>query len=300
VRPVAKLVVVAVAMLSAVGPVSAVPLSGAARQPGTPFTVLQMNLCLSGTADCYPRTAYPAIVDEAAEQVLRQAVQAVTLNEVCSGDAAEIARRTGYQMRFAAVLFEGARLRCVAPGGRGVFGLAILTKDAVRTSHGQAFAIHADAEERRWICATTVDAVTVCAAHLGTRRSAEERRANDAECVELRGALARYDAAGTTVFGGDVNRHKPCAPATMWAEEDTAAVQLPGIQHVYGSTSLEGPSPRVAVARHTDHDFFLTSGRLRRNHAPSTPSSDQIHRWSITTMLSDAGSRLRLLALHVR
>jgi endonuclease/exonuclease/phosphatase family metal-dependent hydrolase len=266
VRRLARFVVLALALLSSVSPVSAVPLFHEARQPGTPFTVLQMNLCLSGTADCYPRATYPAIVDEAAEQVLRQEVQAVTINEVCSGDAADIARRTGYQMRFAAVLFEGAQLPCVAPARRGVFGLAVLTKDAVRTSHDQAFAIHADAEERRWICATTVNAITVCTAHLGTRGSAEARRANDAECVELRGVLAGYDDAGTTVFGGDVNRHKPCAPATMWAEEDTAAGQLPGIQHVYGSTSLDGPSPRVAVATHTDHDFFLTAGRLRRDY----------------------------------
>jgi endonuclease/exonuclease/phosphatase family metal-dependent hydrolase len=262
VRSPVTFVLVALAMLSAVSPFSAAALHNDVRRPGTSFTVLQMNLCSSGTADCYGRTTYPAIVDEAARQVLAQAVQAATLNEVCSRDAAEIARRTGYHVRFTAVLFDGAQLRCRAPGHRGVFGLAVLTKDAVETSHDHAFATHAGQESRRWICATTVEAITVCTAHLGTRGSAEERRANDAECGQLRGVLAGYADGGTTVFGGDVNRHEPCAPLGMWVEEDTAAAQLPGIQHIYGSTSLELPAPRVAAATHTDHDFFLTAGTL--------------------------------------
>jgi hypothetical protein len=62
-----------------------------------------------------------------------------------------------------------------------------------------------------------------------------------------------------TAFGGDVNRHKPCAPLTMWAQEDTAAAQQPGIQHIYGSTSLRQRLTHVAAATYTDHDFFMTS-----------------------------------------
>ena len=58
-----------------------------------------------------------------------------------------------------------------------------------------------------------------------------------------------YQDAGTTVFGGDVNRQEPCAPATMWARQDTAATQAAGVQHIYGSLSLEPPEPEVRWRR---------------------------------------------------
>jgi hypothetical protein len=120
VRRLASLLVLTVATLVAVTPVKAVSSAPSTPQPGTPYTVLQMNLCLSGTADCYSRTAYPAVVQEAAEQVMAHNPQAVTLNEACRGDAADIARRAGYRMRFTAVLVRGEPLPCVAPGRRGV------------------------------------------------------------------------------------------------------------------------------------------------------------------------------------
>lgn len=265
-RKLALVLALTVATL-AVGPVPAVAMFPPARHSGTSYTVLQMNLCLSGQAGCYPRTDYPSIVDEAAEQVVKHDPEAVTLNEACSGDAADIARRTGYRMRFTAVLFRGASLPCVEPGGRGVFGLAVLTKESITTSQDQAFAIHTGLEERRWLCVTTASGISACTAHLSTRESVEASRANDAECAELQGVLARYDELGTTVFGGDVNRQTPCAPATMWAKGDTAATQIPGIQHIYGSTSLDEPSARVTAATHTDHDFFLVASRLAPSYA---------------------------------
>lgn len=256
-RRLARLLVLTVATLVVVTPGQAVSSAPATTEPGTPYTVLQMNLCLSGTADCYARTAYPAIVQEAVEQVVAQDPQAVTLNEACRGDAADMARRVGYRMRFTAVLVHGEPLPCVAPARRGVFGLAVLTRERIRTSNDQPFAGQTGPEERRWLCVTTSRAISVCTAHLGTRDSAEATRANDAECAELRRVLARYDEAGTTVFGGDVNRQKPCAPDGMWTADDTVAAQLPGIQHIYGSLSLHGPAAGVSAATYTDHDFLL-------------------------------------------
>jgi hypothetical protein len=260
VRKLTLFLATAVGILAVLAPFSSAH-SLLARQHGTGYPVLQMNLCLSGTADCFSRTAYPAVVDEAAQQVIDQDAEAVTLNEACSGDVAKLARRTGYHMRFAAVRVDGASLRCVDPRGRGVFGLAVLTRDAISTWHGQAFATQVGPEERRWICVTSARRVTVCTAHLGTRGSAEERRVNDGECAELQGVLARYGGMATTVFGGDVNRQRPCAPPGMWATEDDAAHQLPGIQHIYGSDALGRPAGGVRPASYTDHDFFRTGPR---------------------------------------
>jgi endonuclease/exonuclease/phosphatase family metal-dependent hydrolase len=259
-RP-ALLAAIAAAAIAVAGLVSAGSAS-VAPAPGPPSMVLQMNLCLSGKAGCFARTAYPSVVNEASAAVQRRDPAAVTLNETCSGDAAEIARRTGYQLRFAAVLTHGAPLPCIDPGGRGDFGIAVLTKDDIAASHDEAFAVHADEEQRRWLCATTGGDVTVCTAHLSTRGSAAQRAANDAECRELRDVLARYQDAGTTVFGGDVNRQESCAPATMWSRQDATASQAAGIQHIYGSLSLEPPVPEVAAATYTDHDFLYADGSL--------------------------------------
>jgi hypothetical protein len=255
------LVVLAVSGVVAAPAVSAPSRSVAAPPPAAPYTVLQMNLCLSGTADCYSRTAHAAVVHEAVQQIVARRPAAVTINEACSADAADLARRAGYRMRFSAVRVDGAPLPCVHPGHRGVFGLAVLTKDAVETSRDRAFAAHTGGEARRWICVTTTRA-TVCTAHLETRGSVAERRANDSECAELRGVLARYDDAGTTVFGGDTNRLRACAPTGMWTRSDRSGSQHPGIQHVYGSRSLREARARVAPATYTDHGFLSVAGRL--------------------------------------
>jgi hypothetical protein len=238
------------------------PMSSPSAASGAAYTVLQMNLCLSGEADCYGRTAYPSVVEEAMANVMEQAPSAVTLNEACSADAAEIARRTGYRLRFSAVSYRGAPIPCVDPGGRGVFGLAVLAKDAISSSHGRAFAIQASGEQRRWLCATTVRNLTVCTAHLSTRDSTGQRVANDAECKELHDLLTRRRRAGVTVFGGDVNRQRTCAPATMWTSRDSAATQAAGIQHIYSSMPLDGSSLGVAAATYTDHDFLFAAGNL--------------------------------------
>jgi endonuclease/exonuclease/phosphatase family metal-dependent hydrolase len=248
----------ALTLAAAVVPATARPMVSG-HQGGTAYSVLQMNLCLSGQADCYSRAAYPSVLDEATAHIVEDDPAAVTLDEVCSGDARTIAARTGYQLRFAAVLVDGAPLRCVDPGDRGRFGIAVLTHEHVTAADDHPFTTQTGAEERRWICATTSGAVTVCTAHLSTRGSTADRRTNDGQCAELGTVLARYAGAGTTVFGGDLNRHTSCAPRSMWATSDGSAVQLPGIQHVYGSTSVDAPQVRVQPAAHTDHDFLLAT-----------------------------------------
>src|SRR5215213_5684536 len=97
----------------------------AARVPqggGSPYTLMQMNLCLSGLAGCYGKAAYPAVVEEALRLIRARRPDAVTFNEACQGDVARIARRTGYHLRFSRVVYGGELLRCVTPGGRGLFG----------------------------------------------------------------------------------------------------------------------------------------------------------------------------------
>src|ERR687896_1168789 len=223
---------------------------------GSAYTLLQMNLCLSGLAGCYGKTAYPAVVEEAVARIREAGPDAVTLNETCRRDVARIARRTGYHLRFTRVIYGGERLRCVRPRGRGLFGDAVLTEAAVVSSDSQDFQAQAGIERRRWLCVTTRVDVDVCTAHLNTRTPIEVA-GNDAQCVELAALLARRAAARTVIFGGDVNRRRSCAPDGVWTRTDRSAEQAPGLQHVYGSEALRSPSAEIVPAKHTDHDVLL-------------------------------------------
>lgn len=238
------------------GEPAAVPSAGSST-----YTLMQMNLCLSGLAGCYGKAAYPAVVEEAVARIRETRPDAVTFNEACRGDIARIARRTGYHPRFSRVIYRGERLRCVRPGGRGLFGNAVLTEAAIESTDSQDFEAQAGIERRRWLCVTTRVDVDVCTAHLNTR-STIEVAGNDAQCVELAALLARRAAARTVTFGGDVNRRHSCAPAGLWTRTDRSAEQAPGLQHVYGSGALRSPSAEVVPATHTDHDVLLVRAHL--------------------------------------
>jgi endonuclease/exonuclease/phosphatase family metal-dependent hydrolase len=233
------------------------------RKAGSTFELMQMNLCLSGLAGCYAKADYPAGVEEAVARIREVRPDAVTLNEACRRDVERIARRTGYHLRFSRVIYGGERLRCVRPGGRGLFGDAVLTDAAIKRADQRDFEAQAGPERRRWLCATTRSDVDVCAAHLNTR-STIEVAGNDAQCAELAALLARRDAARTVIFGGDVNRRASCAPDGFWARTDRSAEQAAGLQHVYGSRALRSPSAKVLPATHTDHDMLLVRAHLRR------------------------------------
>jgi endonuclease/exonuclease/phosphatase family metal-dependent hydrolase len=222
---------------------------------------MQMNLCLSGLADCYSRASYPAVVEEAVARIRQARPNAVTFNEACRRDVARIARRTGYELRFSRVVYGGERLRCVRPGGRGLFGNAVLTEAGIESADRHDFKGQAGPERRRWLCVTTRVEVDVCTAHLNTR-STIEVAGNDAQCVELAALLARRASARTVAFGGDVNRRRSCAPDGVWTRTDRSADKAPGLQHVYGGGALRSPSAEVLPATHTDHDVLLVRARL--------------------------------------
>jgi endonuclease/exonuclease/phosphatase family metal-dependent hydrolase len=237
------------------GPAAARP------QSTSTYTLMQMNLCLSGMAGCYAKVAYPAGVEEAVARIREARPDAVTVNEACRSDAARIARRTGYHVHFSRVIYGGELLFCVRPGGRGLFGDAVLTRAAIESTDNHDFEGQSGPERRRWLCVATRVDVDVCTAHLNTR-SPIEVAGNDAQCAELAALLARRAAARTVVFGGDVNRRASCAPEGLWTRTDSSAAQAAGIQHVYGSGALRSPSAEVVPAEHTDHDVLVVRAHL--------------------------------------
>jgi endonuclease/exonuclease/phosphatase family metal-dependent hydrolase len=233
----------------------------AARRPARTYTLMQMNLCLSGVASCYGKVDYPAGVQEAVGRIRQTHPDAVTFNEACRRDVALIARRTGYHLRLSKVIYYGKPLPCVRPGGRGLFGDAVLTRAAVQSTESQAFEAQAGREQRRWLCVSTRIGVDVCTAHLASPE-AEEVAANEPQCGELGALLARRAAARTVIFGGDVNRRPSCAPPGFWTRTDRSGHQDPGSQQVYGTGAFRSPSALVEPATHTDHDVLLVRADL--------------------------------------
>jgi endonuclease/exonuclease/phosphatase family metal-dependent hydrolase len=229
---------------------------GQSHAANSTYELMQMNLCLSGLAGCYDH----AVVGEAVARIRGEHPDAVTFSEACSGDVAEIARLTGYRRRFSKVVYGGKLFRCVKPGGRGVFGDALLTRAPIESSENQAFKAQQGIERRRWLCVSTRAGVEVCTAHLNTREP-EEVLGNIAQCAELRAILARRAAGRTLIFGGDVNRVESCAPAGFWVRTDRSAHQDPELQQVYGRGALHSPSAEVIPTVHTDHSVLVVTAQ---------------------------------------
>jgi endonuclease/exonuclease/phosphatase family metal-dependent hydrolase len=261
-RPIG-LVAVGCALVLALTGCSRSPATAAAAQRphGSSYTLMQMNLCLSGLAGCYAKVEYPAVLQEAIARIREAHRDAVTFNEACRADVALIARRTGYHFRFSAVIYHGRDLPCIKPGGRGLFGDAVLTKSSIQNSDSHAFAAQAGPEQRQWLCAGTRMGVEVCTAHLASPER-DEAAANAPQCAQLAAMLARRSAAHTVIFGGDVNRLSSCAPPSFWTRTDRSGRQDPGSQQIYGTAALRMPSARVLPAVHTDHDVLLVSARI--------------------------------------
>lgn len=242
----------------------AAPAGNASQNTPDSYSLLQLNLCLSGLAGCYPGTEYPLVVEEAIAKLDAAAPDAVTVNEACSGDIARIAAETGYDYRFSTVMYRGAPLPCTRPEGRGVFGNAVLVNETITASEDGAFGTQLGSEERRWLCVETAGEVRACTAHLSVAGSAAQAATNEAQCKELAAILVDGGQARATIFAGDVNRKESCAPAGFWTATDAGAVQAPGIQHAYGARGwLPNPETTIVPMTYTDHDGLLVESMLR-------------------------------------
>lgn len=241
--------------------------SANASTAATPFSVLQMNLCLSGIAGCYPGTDYPAVVNEAIGNIETHRPDVATLVETCSGDAQDIADATGYHLAFGTVIYKGAPLPCVKPTGRGVYGITLLTKRPLVAIDDAPYTAQNGNEQRRRVCGTTDQGLTACVTHLAVRDkdpAGPDSLANDGQCEQFQALLAHYaQLGGAVVAAGDVNRQGSCAPTAFWTRKDSAAPKDPGIQHAYGNQArLHRPVASVPPMTYSDHDALLVKALL--------------------------------------
>ena len=90
--------------------------------------------------------------------------------------------RTGFHLRFSSVIYYGKPLPCIHPGGRGLFGDAVLTKAPIQSSDSQPFKTQVGPEQRQWLCVSTRVAVDVCTADLASHETVEVA-ANAPQCA---------------------------------------------------------------------------------------------------------------------
>ena len=248
---------------AAVGLALLLALSGcgeSSRTTTSTYTLMQMNLCLSGLAGCYGKVAYPAVLDEAVTRIRAGHPDAVTFNEACRRDVMRIARRTGYHARFSRVIYRGEPLRCVRPGARGLFGIAVLTRASAERAESHDFDAQAGLERRRWLCVTAD--VDVCTAHLN-RRTSDEIVGNDAQCAELAGLLARRATGAPRSSEATSIAATPVHPTASGPAPTRPPARPPGSSTCTGAATSDRP-PRIEPAEHTDHDILFVGAQLTR------------------------------------
>jgi endonuclease/exonuclease/phosphatase (EEP) superfamily protein YafD len=232
------------------------------------YTLVQLNLCLSGRAQCYPKVGYPSGVRDAVAVIRKTGADAVTLSEVCRSDVEQIATDLGYEVRFAAVASYVLPDDCVDPGGRGVFGMAVLTRAPVLSSTGGPYrAQDKGIEQRRWLCVTT-DETQVCTTHLEVRGRPRLDAVNDAQCREFAQVLRRLGGGRSLIAAGDLNRGGACAAPAMWIGTDRAAEQAPGKQQAYASEAFGAPQTSIVPMAYSDHDALVVTARLEPAGSP--------------------------------
>lgn len=262
-------------VVSSLATVAAISIGTAAMASSAPQTaphtvrLLQMNLCLSGIAGCFPGTQYPSVVDEAIGQIEANRPDIATVVETCSGDAQRIADETGYHLAFGTVIYKGAELPCVNPGGRGVYGITLLTRQPIVAVNDKPYTAQNGNEQRRRVCATTSDGLTGCVTHLAVPDkdpAGPNSAANNGQCAELRSLLDQYARRGLPVLaGGDMNRQGSCAPPTFWTQRDSASSKDPGIQHAYGTRAwLHEATATVLPMQFSDHNALLVTATMSR------------------------------------
>ena len=85
-------------------------------------------------------------------------------------------------------------------------------------------------------------------------------------------------ASRFTLFGGDLNRRKACAPLGYWSHTDGASDRFPGLHHIYGSPAFEDPVVQVLPWRFSDHDLLLVSAQVVLGSSPDSPPGTALPR----------------------
>jgi hypothetical protein len=231
--------------------------------PGSPYRVLQLNLCDSGIAGCYTGRA----VAEAALVIRAETPDVVTLNEICRDDLVPLGRAFAdmHQNGTVASAFmpaldrrTGADFRCRNGQSYGI-GLLVyipaqyrgyMTRSGVYPTQDMG-----DPEERVWLCVRVTAAFDACTTHLANTSQivalAQCRYLMNVAVPSVRGN-GGYQPA---VLGGDLNLRdggaqdvQSCVPPGYLRRDDG------DVQNVLATTDFAiGTSTTLDMAGTTDH-----------------------------------------------
>jgi hypothetical protein len=238
----------------ALGVLACATLASAGPPAAPTFTVLQLNLCDSGQAECY---AGGAAVPEAAAVIAATHPDAVTLNEICRRDLDALApalRGPAYTAFQSVYDVDGTPYHCVNGDEFGIGVLARTPAGATPSVRGGRHPIQLDRpdELRSWEC-VTLPGREVCATHLvdGHPQTA---------LAQCRWLLDRVPAPA--VVAGDLNLTARggiagCVPAG-WSRQGDG-----GVQWVLANGGATPVGTRRIRLRNTDHPGLLVTLRLR-------------------------------------
>ncbi len=219
--------------------ISTVAPGSAAAAPS--YSVLQINICNSGHADCYTGEA----TARAGDLVNARSPSVVTVNEMCASDRQPIRQRTGY----VGVFTQSGSQTCT---NGSAYGNALLfpAGTSVGTPYRLTYNTQNSHTEHRTLTCVPGGGVTACVTHLTFSASHAEDQAET-----MKGVVGDYARQGPTVLGGDWNMTyggdpdaQDYVPAGMSRKGDG------NVQHVMASSAHFGfTRTRVMQLDWTDH-----------------------------------------------
>lgn len=230
----------------------------AACTAGTTITVLQLNICHGGMADCYRGDA--ALV-KAVEVVGSSKPQVLSVNEACSGDIDRLRPAMGP----ARALFVAARNLDGTPtlcrDGDQQYGNIIMvasrfagTGEESGTYTAQYTAADGHLELRSWACLPAAE-LSACTTHL----SSDNAPTALAQCQDLMNRAAGYPRP--TIVAGDFNLKDQGTPSMRDCDPTGFSRRGDGsVQHLYASDDLSfGQTTSIDMTGTTDHPGWLAT-----------------------------------------
>jgi hypothetical protein len=207
----------------------------------TSYSVLQMNICNSGFADCYSGRA----TERSGDLINARQPSVATVNEICFSDLAPIQTKTGY----AGVFTQSGSQKC---RNGSAYGNALLfpAGTSVGTPYRLTYAAQSQTTELRTLTCAAGAGVTACVTHL----TPDSDRIKSQQAAQMKEVVGNDAGRGPTVLGGDWNmtyggspNAQDYVPAGMFRKGDA-------VQHIMATSAHFGfESTRVMRLDWTDH-----------------------------------------------
>lgn len=244
-------------VLTAIG-LLVVPSAVATRSTGTTITVLQLNICHGGTADCYRGDA---VMAKAAEVIGSSKPQVLSVNEACSGDIDRLRPAMGpaRALFVAARNLDGTPVMC--RGGDQQYGNIVMVTSGIAgtteesgTYTAQYTAADGIRELRSWAC-LPAGRLSACTTHL----SSDNPPTALAQCRDLMHRAAGYPRP--VVVLGDFNLPDHGSPSMRDCDPGGFSRRGDGsVQYTYLSADLSFvTTAKIDMMGTTDHYGWLVT-----------------------------------------